>query len=580
MKLPVQIIFFLSFCIPMHLLAQEIPDSGETVIGKEETRMFREKQKATALFFEANKAKITDNIDKAILLFTQCTEEDPANDAAWYELSMLYFDQKDIEKSILSAQKAYELAPANTWYSLSLASLYANNNQPDEAIKVYEHLRQADPDNKSYAMDLATIWLQLDKPQEALKIYNELEAKSGINEELSMRKHQIYLATGKDKKALEELEKLADANAYDSRILSMLAEFYMLQGMKEKALLTYEQILKVDPENPYINISLADYYRQQGELQKATAYLKAGFYNPYLDADAKVQIMMTYFSQIKEYAGLEDEINELSGILVEMHPNEPRALILRGELLLMSEKFEEALDLFKKVNMLDPGKYQVWENILRIDAYLENYAQLAQESSTAIDLFPVQPMPYYYNGIAHYLLKNYEKAIQSLTTGVKFIVNNNALSSDFYSMIGDNWHALEKDNETFAAYESALKFNPDNASVLNNYAYYLSIQGKDLEKAEKMAKRANELSPDNATFLDTYAWVFFKQGNYNQALIYIEKALQLNEKSGGVEYEHYGDILFRLNRISDAIIWWKKAQETGEGSTLLESKIKDGKLYE
>ena len=263
-----------------------------------------------------------------------------------------------------------------------------------------------------------------------------------------------------------------------------------------------------------------------------------------------------------------------------MHPNEPRALMLRGEMQMMNDQWVEALDMFRKVNILDPGKYQVWENILRINAITENYQALAAESSQAIELFPVQPMPYYFNGYANYLLKDYNKAIKSLVTGVKLVLNDNALLSDFYSLTGDAYHAADKQTESYTAYDMALKINPENATVLNNYAYYLSLNGGDLEKASKMAKKANELSPDNASYLDTYAWVLYKQGDYTNALLYMEKALKAEDSSSAVEMEHYGDILYRLERFTEALEWWKKALAAGKGSNYLESKVKDGKLYE
>lgn len=566
--------------VPFLSPAQEFPDGSEESVNPTELRNSRDKQKLSNLFFEANKAKITDNFDKALSLFTECVKEDPANDAAWYELSLLHYNRNDIEKSIQSALKAWQIDPANTYYSLTLAGLYSSNQQYGEARKIYERLYNSNPGNTDYAMDLANTLLLLNKPQDAIEIYNNLESKTGINEEYSMQKHQIYLAMNKDKKALEELEKLSGAFPTDSRILSLLAEYYIMKGYDEKGLKTYQKILEVDPVNPYINISLADYYRKKGDLKKATAALKTGFANPFLDANTKVQIMMTYYSQTGEYDGIEDDVLELSKILVEVHPNEPRVLALRGEMLMMSEKWEEALTFFRKVNTLDPGKYQVWENILRIDAITNNFEMLASESSQAIDLFPVQPLPYYFNGYANYVLKDYDKAIKSLTTGVKFVLNDNAMMADFYSLSGDAFHSANRHQESFAAYESALKYNSENATVLNNYAYYLSLRGENLEKAEQMAEKANKLSVHNATFLDTWAWVLYKKGEYEKALIHIEKALKLDDKPGAVEMEHYGDILYQLGRTTEAKEWWIKAKQAGEGSEFLESKIKDGKLYE
>ncbi|NTW24564.1 MAG: tetratricopeptide repeat protein [Lentimicrobium sp.] len=565
---------------PLISSAQEIPDVGERAPDQAEAQQFRNKQKAEALFFEANKAKITDNPEKAITLFEECIKEDAGNDAAWYELALLYYNDSDLTKSVLHAKKAWELDPENTWYSLTLAGLYTNNSQPDEALVIYQGLYASNPGNTDYALELANIWLQLDKPLEAIEIFNKLESISGINEEYSMQKHRIYLAMGKDKKALEELEKLAKANPADSRILSLLAEFYIVQGMDEKALNTYQQIQEVDPGNPYINISLADYYRTKGDIKKATEALKTGFANPYLDANTKVQIMMTYYSQMGEYEGIESDLLELSGILTDVHPNEPRVLMLRGEMLMMTEQWQEALEIFRKANTLDPGKYQVWENILRINAIKNDSIMLATESNQAIELFPVQPMPYYFNGYANYMLKNYDIAIKSLTTGVKFVMDNNALLADFYSLTGDVFHAAKKNTESYSAYESALKYNSENAAVLNNYAYYLSLANENLDKALQMAEKANLLSPDNATYLDTWAWVLYKQGKYDKALVLMEKVLQLDKNPSADVLEHYGDILYRLNRMEEAKAWWAKALEAGRGSEFLESKVKNGKFYE
>lgn len=567
-------------CLPLVIAAQDIPEGGDNILTQEQMQTLREQKKSGDLFFEANKAKLTDNLDKAFTLFTECVNSDPTNDAAWYELSRIYYSRSNITEAINSAAKAYDLVPGNTWYSLSLAALYENNNQNEEALGIYKKLYLSDPNNTEYAYDLANLWIKLNKPNEAIKIYDEIEARLGINEEISMRKHRIYLATGKTKKALEELEKLAQVNSWDSRILSMLAEFYILEGKNDEALKTYKKIQEVDPENAYIDISLADFYRQRGEMDKATESLKKGFANPYLDADTKIQVMMSYYSQVKDYPGIQDDVADLAGILSAAHPNEPRVMMLYGEILMIAENFKEAKVVLTSAIQGDPGKYQVWENLLRCSAILEEYEDLARDSQQAMELFPVQPLPFYFNGVANYSLKNYDQAVNSLSSGIKIIAGDKKLTSDFYSLIGDARHSAGQNTESFEAYDLALKANPDNALVLNNYAYHLSLAGLQLDKALEMAEKALVLSPGNSYYLDTYAWVLYKQGKYEQALNYIEQAMKLPQGASTTVLEHYGDILFKLNRIPEAQAAWKKALEKGEGSEFLESKVKEGKLYE
>jgi len=130
------------------------------------------------------------------------------------------------------------------------------------------------------------------------------------------------------------------------------------------------------------------------------------------------------------------------------------------------------------------------------------------------------------------------------------------------------------------AYEKALTYNADNAFTLNNYAYYLSLRGEQLEKAAKMSKRSNDLQPNNASFEDTYAWILFKQKNYPQAKIWMEKALADDKTNSNVKSEHYGDIMFHLGDVDAALENWKKAKANGDNSPLLERKINEKKYIE
>lgn len=570
----------LCLSISYYSFSQEVPEGGEDMISKEQANAFRNQKRVESLFFDANKAKITDNPGEAIHLFNKVIELDPRHDASWFELGLLYYKQRGLSRAIQHLSKAYELNPDNKWYSITLANLYSQNAQFDQALAIHKKLYATYPNERSYAIELSNLYIKLNKTNDALQVLNEIQAREGISEEISLRKHHIYLSEGKKKKALEEMETLGKAYEWDTKIQSLLAEFYMANGMDEKALATYQKILNIEPENPYVNISLADYYRKKGDLKKSTEALKKGFSNQYLDATTKLQIMSTYYSQTGNYVGIDADIADLSEILAEQHPFDPQVLAFRAQLLAMQEKYPESLSLFKKVNELDPGKYEVWENVLRITALMEKYDSLILQSAQAMELFPVQPMPYYFNAVGYFMQKKYDEALVSLNKGVKLVFNNNLLMADFYSIMGDTYHSLNSNAEAFSSYENALRYSPDNAVVLNNYAYYLSLENKELEKAKRMAARANELSPDNPTYLDTYAWVLYKSGAYEEALPLMQKVMQLDPDPSGVVMEHYGDILYKANKKEEALEWWNKAAAAGDASELLPKKIKDNTLYE
>ena len=138
----------------------------------------------------------------------------------------------------------------------------------------------------------------------------------------------------------------------------------------------------------------------------------------------------------------------------------------------------------------------------------------------------------------------------------------------------------KKDDKAFEYYEQAIDINPHNLHVLNNYSYYLSLERRDLDRAEKMSSITVKAEPTNPTFLDTYAWILFEQESYVLAKIYIEKAIEYGEDEISAEvYEHYGDILALSDDIENAVVQWKKAQEMGGNSKLLKKKIKRKKYY-
>jgi Tfp pilus assembly protein PilF len=193
----------------------------------------------------------------------------------------------------------------------------------------------------------------------------------------------------------------------------------------------------------------------------------------------------------------------------------------------------------------------------------------------------MQPLPYLFNGFANYQKKNYETARKSLETGSNLVVDNNLMLAQFYSTLGDICNQLKDHKKSDEYYDKALKIKPDDAYVLNNYSYYLSLRNKDLEKARDMARRANELQPDNASFQDTYGWVLYMLGNYTEAEVWIKKALDHPENDSAVLLEHYGDALYKLGRKDEALEYWQKAKQVGgEASEFLDKKISEKKLYE
>ena len=532
------------------------------------------------MLIEAKKEALIGNTEGAVAMFKRYVERYPKDPVGYYELAQLEVKRKNFMDALIHVKQASDLDPGNIWYMLLLSELYQSSSQYEEAIKLMDKIIQKDPDNLDYYYQIASMNLALNKYQEAIKVYNLIEEKAGVSEEISIQKNKIYLHLNNITKAEAELQKLITSFPGESRYYSILAEFYMSNNMPDKAIEVYKKITEIDPDNAYIHISLADYYRKTGNKEKAFEELKLGFSNPNLDIDAKVSILLTFYSLNQLYNDLRGEAFELSKILVETHPLNPKSHSIYGDLLLQDKKYPEARESFLKVMALDSSKYVIWEEILRLDVQLEEYQHLIKFSQQAIELFPEQPLPYLFAGIGNYQLKKFEEGVNALNSGIKLVVGNDELLAQFYMYLGDTYHALKNDKEAYNAYDRSLQLKETNPYVLNNYAYYLSLGGEALDKAEQMARKAVNLEPDNSSFQDTYGWIMFKLGKYQEAREWIGKALEEKESITGEVLEHYGDVLFKLGDPDQAMEYWIKAKKKGEGSDLLDKKISERSLFE
>ncbi|MCX6244345.1 MAG: tetratricopeptide repeat protein [Bacteroidetes bacterium] len=532
------------------------------------------------MLIDAKRNELTGNDEKAEEQFRQYIDKYPDDAVAYFELARILENKKQNHEAVELAGKAVKLAPGNTWYKLFYAEVLQLDEKYKEAIGVYEEITILHPENLDYLYQLAALYLMVEKYPEAIRVYDRIEAQAGISEEISIQKEKIYLLLNQPAKAQQELEALVAAYPDEVRYLSILAEFYINSKMPEKGLETYKKILEADPGDPYVHMSMADYYRKTGNKQKAYEELQLGFANPNLDIDSKVNILLSFYDISKLPEDSKTMVLELAKTLVAVHPNDPKAHSIYGDLLVEDKKNEEARNEFLKVITLDSSKFLVWQEVLRLDVMLEKFDHLAEYGKRAIELFPDQPVLYLFSGLGSYQQKNYTEALKSFRSGAKLVVNNDELEAEFYMYLGDTYHSLKDTTESDKAYQKSLQIKGDNAYVLNNYAYYLTLRNKELEKAESMAKKAVTLDPENASFQDTYGWVLYKLGRYSDAKIWVGKALNDKDGVSAEVMEHYGDILFKLGDPVQALEYWQKAKTKGPGSAILDKKITEKQLYE
>lgn len=549
--------------------------------GASETKLFTKHDiDVNHYFISASKEKLLGNTEDAIRLYKKCLQIDPNNAAAAYELSIIALNVNDFQNAELFSRKAYTLNPDNEWYAIIFVESLQRNKKPSEAVKIYQKLIKNLPERSDIYYDFADCYLRMNKPNEAIDVYNELEKKTGINAELSLQKEKIYVRMGKLDKAVEEINKLIATAPEEAKYYGILAELYAANNMDSEAIDTYQRALKMDPDNAYINLSFSEYYRQKRDYPKGFIYLEKAFNSEELDIDSKVKILLSYYVVSEKSEELKAQSLALCEMLVKTHPKEAKAFSVAGDFYYRDKKLEKAKEYFAKAVELDKSKYVIWNQLLIIESELQQFPEMIKHGKEAVELFPNEPTVYLLLGIAYLQEKNPTEALVVLNQGKNMIIDNKPLMGQFYANIGDAYYRTKQMQLSDEAYEEALKINPNDTYVLNNYAYYLSLRNEKLDKAEEMSKKSNEIERDNPSYNDTYGWILYALGKYEDAKLWLEKAVANGAGNNAVILEHLGDVQYKLKNTEVALDYWMKAKIAGAESDNLERKIIEKKLIE
>ncbi|OYU97727.1 MAG: hypothetical protein CFE21_05415 [Bacteroidetes bacterium B1(2017)] len=522
-------------------------------------------------FFAGTKDKMIKAYEDAEIEFKGAIAIDGSNAAAHFQLASVLLPQKKESEALVEAERAFKLEPTNEWYAKLIIELYKNAKQYDLAAKTCE---QAYKHNKDvhFLYELSGMYVLIGKWPKAIKVLDEIEKTQGVTEQLSRQKEEIYLSKNNLKGAIKEIEKLSATYPDQLQYKGLLADLYMRNGKEKEGLAIYQNIQKIDPFNGFAAFSLADYYFSKGDTLGFFNQLEIGMKSR-VEPRIKLQVLAKLIPSSDFGSGHLAKCKKLIFVFSETNPDASEPYLLLGDLALQDRNFEEARNQYSISTSKGVSSILPWEQLLFCDQQLQRYDYMKLDCERLMIVFPNYASAYLFHSIACRQLKEYELAFFSAQKGVEF-ADDEATSIQLLSNLGDMAHYAKRYSVSDSAFEAVLALDPINSLALNNYAYFLSLRNADLDKAENMSKRSNELDPNNPSNLDTYGWILFQKKNYSEAKIQIEKSLSISPNNAEV-LEHLGDIEFKLNNVDKAVeIWNKSLRISGNSNSELEKKIK------
>ena len=534
-------------------------------------------------FFEAMNQQNAGHYDAAFDLLNRCLDINPNAAEAWFYLSMYQGEFGHDSLALASMEKAARLRPDNATYQEQLAQHYLNARQYDKATAVYEQLAENFRQRSDVLQMLIRLYQQNKNYDGMIDVINRIEEIEGANEEITLSKMRVYEMKGDKKAAWNALKALSDKHPSDLNYRVMMGNWLMQNNRQKEAYKIFTDALKEEPDNGYVQASMYDYYRESGQDSLARKMMLDIIVSPKASTESKAIMMRQAIQENEQLGGDSTAILALYDKILQVNPKDSDMAEMRVAYMTLKQMPTDSINgAIRQLLAIAPenagARLQLLGSYLRSKDW-DSVIAICSEGSRYT---PEEMAFYYYAGLAYYQKEEHEEALGSFQRGVAQVKENSnkELVSDLYYFMGDLYHQKGQENKAFVCYDSCLQWKDDHVPCLNNYAYYLSVKGQDLHRAELMSYKTVKEEPQNATYLDTYAWILFMQERYAEAKIYIDQAVACDTDSvqSSVIIEHAGDIYYKNGEPEKAISYWEKALESEpENRDLLERKIREKK---
>lgn len=573
-------ILFSFMFIPVALLAAGEYDMwhGEKVKNSEDSVAIS--RSFDYFYHRALLLKEQERYDEAFSLFEHCLTLQPASSVVMCELYSMYMYLGRKNEALEMVRKAAEGDSENYWYHQLLAAAYENEGMHSEAIAQYETIAEKFASHSELYYKLAMMYVEKGDYRLALASLEKLERIDGKSEDITLQKFRIYTLMQQKDRAINELQALIAEYPEDMRLKVLLADNLLQFNDTFAALRTFDEILEAEPENVEARMSLVDFYRLSGNDSLFTLNMERLLMNEKFTGEERQ-------NSIIRFVGYKERNNstDYNFKLFERLMNLPFEQAVNSEayasfLVYKNIGADTLVPVLDKLLRYEPENKFAHLKMIEIAIKHNDIDEIIARCDNAILYNPELLQLYYYRGLAYYQKDLYNEAIASFEKGIQVRGDeyDDGFVSDIYGLIGDAYHSLGNMDACYQAYDSALVYNSDNISVYNNYAYFLSLAGEELERAEEMSYRTIKAEPDNGIYIDTYMWVLFCLERYDEAKAYAEKLISLQkDEMAAVELHHCGDIFAKCGDMEKAVALWSSALEKGDTSKILKKKIKKRK---
>jgi tetratricopeptide (TPR) repeat protein len=275
------------------------------------------------------------------------------------------------------------------------------------------------------------------------------------------------------------------------------------------------------------------------------------------------------YRQLVEIQRHQNHVAEAAGTietLMERYPDERNARWLSslGELRRQAGQFEPAITAFREAIKLEPNVPALNAELALVLGQTGKFDEAIATLREALKKEAADP---YLNSVLGLNLTQAGKNDEAIAH-YKGLLERFPANEDLFRIARQGLSVVYINQGDYAKGEAELEIlyqrTPDEPGVNNDLGYLYADQGKNLEKAESMIRKALQDKPDEAAYLDSLGWVLFKRGKAQQAVEPLERAVKKGTSTtDATVFEHLGDVYFHLQNYEKAKDAWSQAERAG-----------------
>jgi tetratricopeptide (TPR) repeat protein len=531
----------------------------------------QEQNLALQHFIDGSVNELKGEFAQAVLDYQEALRYDKDH-AIYFALSRAYGMLNKTVPALEAAREAVALAPTVREYRRNLAAMYLASMKPDSAILQYEELVRLDSSNIESWFNLARLY-QGRAPLKALDLYRRITERFGPQWDVLLQTADLCNKLSKFDQAAAALRQMSEIDPGNTELRHTLAQTYARAQMYDSALAVYKTLREADPDNLDIISEMAGLNLIQKHYTTAARDFDRILRLDSVNVDAKIHIGELYFDQSGKDSTLIPRTREIFEKIRDQAPKDWRPYWFLGAIAALSKDDSASVQNFRTVTELASWNADGWVYLSSVFFNSNNFAEMAKVLESAVKVLPDDFRVNFFLGVAYSRLNRNVDAVRVLEHARSI----NKTDQDAISQLALVYEALKHYAEADSLYEEALRLDPKNDLILNNYSYSLAERNMQLERALSMAREAVDAKPQNGSYLDTMGWIYFRLGRYREAEKYVKQAIATGETSP-VVYEHLGDIYFKLNNRDAAIEQWNMALQLDHSNSALRAKITRGSL--